>query len=293
MWAVIEQRADKLVPVFRLYGETTAWPTPDLIHCESIASRSRLHDWEIRPHRHGDLVQLLYVQSGAAELEVEGRVTPIREASLQVTPALAVHGFHFAEDVQGWVLSMGLPLAEQLGGLLESSVLEQPACFAVGEGKRHLDALFESIDREYAEQSPGRDLMLQSLLNVLLVWLSRRALAQSRADASQPDRGVEHVHAFSRLLEQDFREHHPIEHYAAALGISAAHLNALCRRLAGQSALQMIHQRLLLEAKRNLVYTAMTIQQVSDALGFSEPAYFSRFFKRYAGVSPRAFRQPH
>ena len=54
----------------------------------------------------------------------------------------------------------------------------------------------------------------------------------------------------------------------------------------------MIHQRLLLEAKRNLVYTAMTIQQVSDSLGFSEPAYFSRFFKRYAGVSPRAFRQP-
>lgn len=290
MWAVIEQQADTPVPVFRLYGETTVWPTPDLIHCESIASRSRLHDWEIRPHRHGDLVQLLYVQSGAAELEVEGRVTPVREASLQVTPALAVHGFRFAEDVQGWVLSMGLPLAEQLGGLLQSPVLEQPACFTVGAGKGQLDALFESIEREYAQQAPGRDLMLHSLLNMLLVWLNRRALELSRAQASQLDRGVEHVHAFSRLLEQDFREHRPIEHYAAALGISAAHLNALCRRLAGQSALQMIHQRLLLEAKRNLVYTAMTIQQVSDSLGFSEPAYFSRFFKRGTGLSPKAFR---
>ncbi|MCP8465591.1 helix-turn-helix domain-containing protein [Pseudomonas sp. ZM23] len=292
MWAVIEQLRDKPVPVFRLYGETSVWPTPDLIHCESIASRSRLHDWEIRPHRHGDLVQLLYVQSGAAELEVEGRVTSIREASLQVTPALAVHGFRFAEDVQGWVLSMGLPLAEQLGRLLESSVLEQPGCFVVGEGRRHLDSLFESIDSEYAQQSPGRDLMLQSLLNVLLVWLSRQALAQSRAETSQQDRGVEHVQAFARLLERDFRLHRPIEHYAAALGISAAHLNALCRRLAGQSALQMIHQRLLLEAKRQLVYTTQTIQQVSDDLGFSEPAYFSRFFKRFAGMSPRAFREP-
>ena len=54
----------------------------------------------------------------------------------------------------------------------------------------------------------------------------------------------------------------------------------------------MIHQRLLLEAKRQLVYTTQTIQQVSDDLGFSEPAYFSRFFKRFAGVSPRAFREP-
>ncbi|WP_152222767.1 helix-turn-helix domain-containing protein [Pseudomonas sp. SCB32] len=292
MCSVIEQARGNPVPVFRLYGETSVWPTPDLIHCESIASRSRLHDWEIRPHRHADLVQLLYVQSGEAELEVEGQVMSVREASLQVTPALAVHGFRFAEDVQGWVLSMGLPLAEQLGRLLESTVLEQPACFVVGEGKRHLDALFESIDREYAGHAPGRDLMLQSLLNMLLVWLSRRALEQTHAEASQQDRGIEHVQAFARLLEQDFREHRPIEHYSAKLGISAAHLNALCRRLAGQSALQMIHQRLLLEAKRHLVYTTLTVQQVSDSLGFSEPAYFSRFFKRYAGVSPRAFRQP-
>ena len=52
------------VPVFRLYGETDAWPTPDLIHCESIPARSALHDWDIRPHRHGELVQLLYVQGG-------------------------------------------------------------------------------------------------------------------------------------------------------------------------------------------------------------------------------------
>src|SRR3990167_2421429 len=62
------------IPVFKLYGETGVWPTPDLIHCESIAERSRLHDWEIKPHRHSDLVQLLYVQDGCAELEVEGEI---------------------------------------------------------------------------------------------------------------------------------------------------------------------------------------------------------------------------
>ncbi|MNC62696.1 Bifunctional transcriptional activator/DNA repair enzyme AdaA [compost metagenome] len=69
------------------------------------------------------------------------------------------------------------------------------------------------------------------------------------------------------------------------------HLNNLCRELAGQTALQIIHQRLLLEAKRNLIYTNMSISQLSDGLGFSDPTYFSRFFRRLCGQTPNAFRQ--
>ena len=132
--------------------------------------------------------------------------------------------------------------------------------------------------------------MLQSLISALLVWVGRRSQALEHAETQGQDRGREHLQRFTRLLESHFREHRPIEQYASELGISAAHLNALCRRLAGQSALQLINQRLLLEAKRSLVYTAMTINQVSDSLGFSEPAYFSRFFKRGSGLSPKAFR---
>ncbi|MGF6691887.1 AraC family transcriptional activator of pobA [Metapseudomonas resinovorans] len=278
------------VPVFKLYGETTAWPTPDLIHWESIESRSRLHEWEIKPHQHGDLVQLLYVRSGRAELEVEGQVNRVDCASLQVVPTLCVHGFRFSDDVDGHVLTLALPLVEQVAGLLNSQALLTPACFAAGDSQPYLDTLFEAISREYAQQAPGRELMLQSLISVLLVWIGRRSLEQSQSEAQQQDRGRLHLQAFTHELEQHFREHLSIEQYAQRLGISAAHLNALCRRLAGQSALQMINQRLLLEAKRCLVYTAMTINQVSDSLGFSEPAYFSRFFKRGTGQSPKAFR---
>ncbi|CAM3953150.1 helix-turn-helix domain-containing protein [Ectopseudomonas alcaliphila] len=279
-----------LVPVFKLYGETAEWPTPDLIHCESIPERSQLHGWEIKPHRHADLLQLLYVQAGEAELEVEGQLRQVRSASLQVVPALCVHGFRFSSDVQGYVLSLARPLVEQLAAPLGQQCLHSPMCYEVGEQRRYLDALFESISQEYGRLEPARELMLQSLISVLLVAIARRQLARSEAQEPTDGRGREHVQAFVRLLEVHFREHLPIEHYASRLGISAAHLNALCRRLAGQSALQLINQRLLLEAKRCLVYTTMTVSQVSDSLGFSEPGYFSRFFKRGSGLSPKAFR---
>ncbi|MFA7946650.1 helix-turn-helix domain-containing protein [Pseudomonas brenneri] len=269
---------------------TVLHSAPATAHCESIPERSQLHDWDIKPHRHGDLVQLLYVQGGSAELEVEGVINRVETPSLQVVPALSVHGFRFSQDIQGHVLSLAQPWVDQLSAVLDSPPLGRAGCYPVAGQKRYLDTLFDSIAQEYCEQAAGRELMLQSLVSALLVWVGRRSLDLSRAESPLQDRGREHLQGFHRLLEVHFREHRPIEHYAGELGISAAHLNAVCRRLAGQSALQLINQRLLLEAKRCLVYTAMTINQVADSLGFSEPAYFSRFFKRGSGLSPKVFR---
>lgn len=61
--------------------------------------------------------------------------------------------------------------------------------------------------------------------------------------------------------------------------------------MAGRSAQQLLHERVLLEAKRHLTYTNMTIGQVAERLGFKEPAYFTRFFKRSVKLTPKAFRQ--
>ena len=60
------------IPVFKLYGESRNWPASDLLHCESIHSRSSLYEWHIRTHQHADLVQLLYLHKGQVEIDIEG-----------------------------------------------------------------------------------------------------------------------------------------------------------------------------------------------------------------------------
>lgn len=280
------------VPVFKLYGENKAWPTPDLLHCESIPKRSSLHHWEIKPHRHADLFQLLYVQRGQAVVEVEGRRGEILEPSIQVTPPLCVHGFQFSENIEGHVLTLGAPLVEQLEAQLGAplAVLASSGCYPVGADRRYINTLFAALLNEYEGSAPARDLVLNSLVSVLMVWISRRS-QQNTPPSGRDERNRQLLGRFIKLVEQHYREHLTVESFAHRLRLSSVHLNNLCRQLAGQSALQIIHQRLLLEARRNLIYTNMTIAQVSDSLGFTDPTYFSRFFRRLNGQTPNAFRR--
>lgn len=278
------------VPVFKLYGAPLEWPTPDLLHCESIPARSRLHDWEIAaPARRSRSVALRAQGLGAAP--GRGRADsrraafhPVRTAVVHPwLPVLRAHR-RLRADARRTVAGR---LQAHLGA--QRQALEAPGLYPVGADRRYIDTLFDAIDGEYAGAAPARELLLQSLIGVLAVWLGRQVMVR-RAEA-RPGRGQEYLSAFSQLVERHFREHLGIDEYARRLGISPAHLNSVARRLSGQTALGIVHQRLLLEAKRDLVYTAMTVNEIADRLGFSEPAYFTRFFKRLSGVSPSAFRK--
>ncbi|WP_163576188.1 helix-turn-helix domain-containing protein [Halomonas faecis] len=287
------------VPVFKLYGETRHWPTPDLLHCESIPERSRLHDWRIRPHRHADLVHVLHVTAGSVALELEGSTRPLQAPLAIVVPAMSIHGFQFSPDIGGQILTLAKPLVERLQGLLaeRAGVLDRAAAHSLTglEAASRIDTLVTQITAEYRHPAPGRDRLLEALTQALVVELSRcadhRVLDGSRSLRRQHDRASQHLTNYQALIEAQFRQQPSIEAFADQLGMTSAHLNTLCRRLAGRSALQLLHERLLLEAKRQLTYTNMTISQVADSLGFSEPAYFTRFFKRLTGLSPREFRQ--
>jgi len=279
------------IPVFKLYGESLDWPTPDLLHCETISKRSREHHWEIKPHRHADLCQLLFVHRGQAELEIEGQRTLLGESALQILPALSVHGFRFSEDIDGYVVTLAAPLMAHLQAQLGHSVnaLAVAESYPAGADGDYLNSLFAALQNEYQGREPAREMLMHSLVSVIMVWVSRQAIRR-RSASQRPQRAREYFNGYIQLVETHYREHVKVEDLAHKLGISVSHLNGTCRELAGQPALQIMHERQLLEAKRLLTYTSMTIYEISDTLGFSDPTNFTRLFRRRVGISPKAFR---
>ena len=283
------------VPVYKLYGEDQLWLTPDLLHCESIAARSLLHNWEIKPHRHHGLFQLLWLEQGRANLQLDDWQGQLDAGSVLMVPQHCVHGFQFSTDAEGFVITLAYPFFDKLAAGLGAEFIAYSGPHVFGLGEVHEQVLLEHMLRllaqEYRGQSLHRLSLIESLLTSVLVLLNREIKGPIAGQIDAPIRARQYLALFAEAIEVEFSTHQPLDYYAGKVGISAAHLNAVCRQFAHQSALELIHARITLEAKRSLVYTSLTIRSVSDVLGFSDPAYFTRFFKRQTGMSPKEFRQ--
>lgn len=284
----------KDVPVYKLFGEQAPWPTPDMVHCESIAARSRLHNWQITPHRHNGLFQVLFLAGGSALVRNDDTHSDMAAGQVMLVPQMCVHGFRFEQDAVGYVVTFAYPLIRKLAREAGDSLaaLASPCILSLADDAEsdYMKAAFQALDTEYRGNALHRSLQVEALLSVILIWLGRRSAQPAHEEHAKTSRGSEHFQNFCQLIEENYMTHKPLSWHAHRLGITAAHLNALCRQAVGKSALELIHERMILEAKRNLVYTSMTISVVSYTIGFADPAYFTRFFKRQVGMSPKEFR---
>jgi AraC family transcriptional activator of pobA len=257
-----------------------------VLHCETIADRSVLHNWELAPHRHARLHQVLLVEKGGGSVTLDGKTHALNKGSLVNVPPEHVHSFRFEKGTHGWVTTLADELMDQLlvgVGTLRSELNQ--AC--VLRADPWVTQTVHQIWLEFSAQEKARALVLRGLSGILLGWIARQ-LQEETSDAKLNESAL--VQRFKALIEQNYTAHWTVNQYAKALSISPTHLSRLTRSANGISALRMIEARLMREARRNLAYTNLSISTIAYALGFSDPAYFSRVFTRDAGVSPKVFR---
>lgn len=290
------------IPAYVLYGDQQPPGWMDMVQVERIPERSSLYQYDIAPHIHDGLIQVLYVTEGGGEVFVDGVHWEIEPPALIVIPTRHVHGFHFRRSVDGPVVTAAQQPLESLCAVGAPSVLpflRRPLVLHVPPRQRHHEALaplFEAITRETRLHTPGEPAAGSALLMALFVQIARLANLLL-ADPSDPatsrgdrPRKAAQVERFRALLDQHFRERWPVERYAEELGISAGQLSRLCREQLGRSALDVVNARVLHEAERELVYSILGVKQIARLLGFADEAYFGRFFKKHTGRTPTEFR---
>jgi AraC family transcriptional activator of pobA len=286
--------AQLAIPQYALYGEATQDVDERFLHVESIAERSRLHDWTIRPHAHRDLHHLLFVQRGGGTLIAEGERHAFAPPSLIEIPVSCVHSFEFRPGTDGWIVTASSTLIRRI-------VREHPALAGVlhdvgtirltNENAAELARFFDALVREFRGRSPGRRAAAEAWLTTILVHALRRKLALAPEAQHAGGADAQLAARYRALVEKNFAKPHRVADYAERLCVSHERLRQACVRSTASSPLELLNARRLLEAKRCLLYTSMSVALIAEQCGFEDPAYFSRFFARAVGKSPLQYRK--
>ena len=208
-----------------------------------------------------------------------------------------VHVFEGAGGLHGSVIRFD---DDMLGG--ERGGLANPTWLLTARGghtvkvpEGEVEALESTIAALAAEsRNPGDSCTLdlqRHLLHVLLIWLQRWYDA-THTELHEPEfADLQTLRRFTEVLERDYTRHHDAGHYADALAMPAAALSKALAEATGKTTKELILDRVMTEAARLLRFTDLTVGQVAAQVGFTDPLYFSRAFKRQRGESPQAFRE--
>jgi AraC family transcriptional activator of pobA len=284
------------IPYFALYGESSDSLQPDFTHVEDIHERSARNLWEIKPHRHAHLIQILCITSGRAETRMEALNTVVEGACVMMIPPGAVHGFRFSPDTQGKVFSIATHFIDhhpnaQLAAIM-TDLLARPRIIQLDKQDREQAMLvkwLQAIRQEQESSQPETQLAVSALAELVMVTFWRIQQKQDQKQAF-PEGGATLVQQYINLLELHYREQPLISELAAELQVSVSTLNRACRLVTGNSAKKLLMQRLHSEARRRLVYTRETLDQIGMNLGYRDAAYFSKVFRQLEGKTTGAYR---
>ncbi len=279
-----------------LYGDQHAVILPDFVQTERIETRSPRHKWVIKPHVHAHLFQLFYVETGNGTIWSDTGELPFSSPCLLLIPENTLHGLHYITEASGTVLTVSASFVDELTAKvpaigLESSQIQvvstqsQPRWFA------YLKTLLDRLEEELADNLPNRECVLQSVLSAFLTDIFRYVRQQHVVETTPKNRSLAIFRTFQKRIRQERNPQKNISQYAEEQNITAVHLNRVCRELMQKSAMQIVYDHFLTEARNYLTQTDYTIAEVAYRLNFEDPAYFSRLFKKQTGLTPKAFRQ--
>jgi AraC family transcriptional activator of pobA len=272
------------IPIYELFGETSAFP--DVLHWERIRDRASEHGWNISPHRHSQMSQLFLIETGEADAQIDGRNETVTQHSYLFVPSQIVHGFSFAPETEGSVLSFPLDVVNSMGPVSQDA-LQSLGQVVKGATSEDLASLIQLFSQRYTATGIYRSQCIVGLAHAILATIAAAAFdTHANSNTSQSVR----IQQLNALIMKNLPNNWRPTNYATALSMSTGHLGRLCRQALGMSTSAYIEAARMSEAARLLAFTRMPIADVGYRLGFTDPSYFTRRFHKARGQTPSNYR---
>jgi AraC family transcriptional activator of pobA len=249
------------------------------------------------PHRHA-YYTVIWVRKGTGIHRIdfqEYELTP--ETVFFVSPG-QVHQLQATTRPEGWVITFSKAflhhhhISEDF--IREINLFnrfdERPPLQLVDDTISEVEILLEGMHRMLLSNHPQKIAGISAYLKLFLIQCES-ACTLGRTNLHPTLAGQAILRSFKNLVEDKHHQWHKVSEYADALHITSRYLNQIVGNLLGQTAKEVIQEKITLNARRELAYSDKSIKEIAYELGFEDPLYFSSFFKKCTGQSPSAFRK--
>lgn len=260
-----------------------------------LKQKRSLGRYIVDPHVHRQFEQLVICERGSGSILLEDGRHGLQAPAILVVPSLTVHALSFDENSERWVVSVAKSYFQEIIARAPEflEIFSRGRCIQFAPHDREyleLQHVLEKLDWEQKRSARCREIVTEALLIDLLVGILRRIQDDKARDvADHPSDGDVH-RSFTGMVEEHHTENWSLQRFADALNVSVPRLRAVCRSVSGESPIRIINTRILLEAKRCLTHTNLSVSEIASRLGFKDASYFSRFFKSRCGQTPTLYK---
>lgn len=267
-------------------------PLKNRLGLTAIGQTTPAARWRTEAMRSHESPRLLHVSRGQGRITVAGLTSGYGPNNLIFIPARVMYGFEAGQGVFGTLIAIPPAMAGEWP--------EVPVHLRLKDvlAQKEIVQILDALERELTGARPGHERAALYHAGLLAVFFARQTEAAEAASAAVPDEArrdetppARLVAAYTDLIERDYRSRRGVADYAALLGVTPTHLSRSCRVTCGRSALALLNDRILHEARLRLQDSRMPVQEIARDLGFSSPGYFTRAFQSRTGMTPTAFRR--